>query len=174
MRTRMVIGLVGLSLVGAPPARAQQPPPQVGDLVRVEVVTPGAGRATHRAIGRYVGVRDSRLTVVGERGDSLLVARENARGLQVWAGKRRSTVKGLLWGTVVGAVALGTLGAIEEANCERQSGFHICFGPSFGFGFGMVVGAPAGALIGTLVGANVRRDRWRDAAWPAGQVTLDP
>jgi hypothetical protein len=74
----------------------------------------------------------------------------------------QGALRGLLVGSIVGALSLGTVVAIGESSCS--GGF--CFGPGAGFLIGAVVGGAGGGGVGAAVGAVSPGERWEDAQLP--------
>ena len=71
----------------------------------------------------------------------------------------QGALRGLLVGSLVGALSLGTVVAIGEASC---SGW-FCMGPGAGFLFGAAFGGAGGGGIGAAVGAMAPGERWVEA-----------
>ena len=74
----------------------------------------------------------------------------------------RGTRRGLVWGTLIGGLALGGAAAVSEIGCtEKPGGFGLsCWGVGPVFAIGFAMGGAVGALVGGIVGYNVRTERW--------------
>ena len=72
----------------------------------------------------------------------------------------QGALRGLLWGSIVGALSLGTVVAISESSC---SGW-FCMGPGAGFLFGAALGGAGGGGVGAAVGAMAPGERWEDTS----------
>lgn len=72
----------------------------------------------------------------------------------------QGALRGLLWGSIVGALSLGTVVAISESSC---SGW-FCMGPGAGFLFGAALGGAGGGGVGAAVGAMSPGERWEETS----------
>lgn len=70
----------------------------------------------------------------------------------------QGALRGLLWGSIVGALSLGAVGAIAESSC----GNNLCIGPGAGFLLGAAVGGTGGGGVGAALGAMSPGERWVD------------
>jgi hypothetical protein len=103
-------------------------------------------------------------TVVGQRGDSLLLAAPhdtvavplNSGSLAVSQGRHRATLRGLGLGLLAGAVAGAVAGAAMEPDELLGRGVNIAAG--------VIIGGGAGLVVGTVWGASTTRERWVAAA----------
>lgn len=72
----------------------------------------------------------------------------------------QGALRGLLWGSIIGALSLGTVVAISESSC---SGW-FCLGPGTGFLVGATLGGVGGGGVGAAVGAMSPGQRWEDTS----------
>lgn len=97
-----------------------------------------------RIVGKVLRVGDGSITVRSEDQEREWQREEVASVAQV---RRGSLVKPILWGTAIGAVSVGTLGAFENS---RDCGlFYMCVTMRES----VLLGAGAGAFVGTVTGA---------------------
>jgi hypothetical protein len=146
---------VSVPLASLAPAGAVTRPGGVprGALVRVRA--PGA----RPVVARVVGVRGDSLVLrePGSRGETA-VALSGVRTLEIGAGRDRtaSTLRGAAIGSVVGALAIGTLGYVAAKNDPYQTD-----PPSTNaLWMGGFFGVPIGAGIGGLAGYAIGTERW--------------
>jgi hypothetical protein len=86
----------------------------------------------------------------------------------------QGAARGALWGLIIGGVAGGFLGAIEEP-CDPGRGF--CIGPDSRAEGLLLVGAVLGALgagVGALAGTAWPGSRWEPTALERSHVSEDP
>ena len=134
------------------PAPAPAPvPARVEDVAageRVQVHHRRPGRDERFVRGRVLESDSAAIRLVAERGDTVIVARGELRGLWVSRGRRpRATTAAI--GFLVGAVAGGAIGYASGDECAENS---LCL---FERGETGMAGAFAGALLGGVIGALV-------------------
>ncbi len=173
-RLRLHLVLAAAVLVPAGLAHGQSAddttPPVVGDRVRVEVATPETdpGDMPPRYAARFLGADSVGIHLRLQGGDSLQVAREDVRRVQVWVREGRATKRGAAIGVGVGGVLGGTALAIL---CVRRAGScpeSVQANFAMGFALGALPGGAVGAGIGWLVPAG----RWREASLPGAAVSV--
>lgn len=153
MKRLVFMTLAALSL-GATPAHPQ-PHSMVGERVRVH-------SADGSAEGEVLAWRPDSMELRAA-GSVLRFDWTEVRGVERHRLGRR-TVRGLMIGGVVGAVAVGTYAAVTWEPCTA-----LCFGPE-GRGvtalLAAALGGAAGAGVGALVGTFVRNPSWEPVAAP--------
>jgi hypothetical protein len=156
--------LVGslLSLTGA--ARAEdlaQPPAKpaltVGSKVRLR------GPATGKVQGIVIETEEAFLHVRTDDGP-VKVRRDAITRIEVGAGRRRRTVKGLLIGVAMGGASAGLGGCCSPGGSTSGSDHAAAIG----------AGLAAGATIGTAVGFFVKSERWTSLPLERVRVGVAP
>ena len=148
-----LIWLVAVVALSADPARAQSSLAQSGALP----VTTGQEVWVQRddrseVHGSVFHLSHTALTLVTDTGLVEIPFRQITR---VQVPGPASTTKGAVLGGLIGGVVMGTLVAIDGAQCDDRQAI-VCFsGPGWVAG-GAVVGAGLGALAGGTIGSRLR------------------
>jgi hypothetical protein len=163
---KLVAAVLGLGIVTAPPARADE---------RVAVETAPGTRVRYQTGAEW---RET-ATVVETQEDSLLVrlSRNGAvvrvplagmRHLEVSAGRRSNAETGAIVGAVPGVLFGGYVGltACYESECAG-SGI-----PAAALG-AFIVGTLTG-LVGAAIGALIQTERWKPLSLPRTEIQLGP
>ncbi len=127
---------------------------------RIRLLAPTV--ASERIQGTVVGMDSTALTIARESGARLAVPRDAVTRLEVFDGRRRQTLAGVLLGAALGAVVVGSNPCVNEGCAHGFSGEFAA------------IGAVGGSLWGGIVGALVKRDHWSAVALDDVRVTLGP
>lgn len=103
--------------------------------------------------------RDSLLVALEGGGDGRVLALDRIDAIELSAGTRRRTLRGLAIGSLVG-VAIGLVIGIREAD---DPGGWVTGGESVALGVGLFGGT--GALLGLGIGTIVKTETWRPVAF---------
>ena len=157
----MAVVLVAL----APPLRAQERTPAVGD--RVRITSPAGGRLK----GELTAVRGDTLLVRPDPA-SQVVAVPLSQVNRIEVRRQRTGMEGLGVGLLhavptgfVGGYALGSLAEGHHDRCGDDCGFL----PAFGAAAGLVIGT----VVGTVFGIAMPGGRWEPARRPTAAITTD-
>lgn len=128
----------------------------VGPGTRVRVTTASAGSRSGEVVALTA---DSVVIAQSATRDTIGFHRAKISRLEISAGERRNTFKGLGLGVLIGA---GTGAILGFASGDEKCGEYTCFMGDAGFkagAFGILLGV-AGGVIGTITGALKKSDRW--------------
>jgi hypothetical protein len=121
---------------------------------RVRILTP---RYPEPIRGLILAMDGTTLNLTTDDHLPVTVPADSISGLEVSAGRKRQTQKGLAIGVLVGA-ALFALLPLDEEYCEYSG---IC-----SRGHAIAIGALSGGLWGAGIGALIKTDRWVPASIP--------
>jgi hypothetical protein len=158
LRSRWFLGtLVGsvLTLTGVARGEDRAPPPagpavSVGSKVRLRAP------ATGKVQGIVIGMDDALLQIRTDDGP-MNVRRDAITRIEVGAGRRRRTVKGLLIGAAMTGASAALGAGCSPGGCSSESDH-------------AAAGVAAGATIGAAVGYLIKSERW--TSLPVEQVRV--
>ena len=160
MRTAVVLGMLLLAF-GTPLLGQEAIPVGIGDRVRIQTTQGSAHDGWVRAVSATAFDLE-RL----EGGEMISVPSTDVRNLQVYQGKKRVPMQGLLLGMVGGAAVGAVMGAMSDACSE------ISCGRGDNAKVGALVMGILGIPVGLIAGMIIKVDRWEPGVWsPEFQVS---
>jgi hypothetical protein len=133
--------------------------PLPGTLLRVTAPTV----APDPLVGTLVEATERELVLAIPGSDRRTVPRAAVTRLEWSRGRHGNPVRGMIWGTVIGAVALSAINARDPETGRAQEHVFVAF-----------VGAGMGALPGAVIGALIKTQRWAEVPVSNVRVLLAP
>lgn len=160
--------LVALVFLVSAAAEAQAPAVNAGARVRVT----SKAHDYNRRVATVSAVRSDSIVLLMKKGNLATVALSDIDEMQVSVGQRRTVLRGMLAGGLIGAAGGAVIGAATYEPCE---GFCVLASNSAGAEAaitGTVLGV-LGLVVGGVVGAINTTDRWGPSTVP-GSISVGP